>query len=71
MATDKTHLLTQWRKEKGLSMQALAERVDCVQSFISQIESGERHPSLKMAAKLSRETGIPIEVFAIQAEAAQ
>jgi transcriptional regulator with XRE-family HTH domain len=64
MATEKNHPLTLWRKEHGLSMQALAEKVECAQSFISQIEAWKRQPSLKTAAKFRRETGLPIEAFA-------
>jgi transcriptional regulator with XRE-family HTH domain len=65
--TEKQHPLTRWRKESRLPMQALADKVECAQSFISQIESGKRQPSLKMAAKFSRETGIPIEAFVKEA----
>jgi transcriptional regulator with XRE-family HTH domain len=63
MRTEKNHPLTIWRKENGLPMQALADKVECAQSFLSQIENGKRQPSLKTAAKLSKETGLPIEAF--------
>lgn len=71
MKIEKNHPLTIWRREKRLPMQELADKLECTQSFLSQIETGKRQPSLGMAAKLSRETGIPIEAFAIQTEAAQ
>jgi transcriptional regulator with XRE-family HTH domain len=71
MKIGKSHPLTLWRKENRLPMQELADKLDCTQSFLSQIETGKRQPSLGMAAKLSRETGIPMEAFAKQVEAAQ
>jgi transcriptional regulator with XRE-family HTH domain len=67
MAFPDNHPLRIRRKEIGLTMQALADRLDCTQSFLSQIENGKRLPSLGMAAKLSKETGLPIEAFAKEA----
>lgn len=71
--SDKTHPLYFWRKENGnRSLQSLADDIGCTQSFLSQLEAGKKQPSLKLAARLHRETGIPIEAFAKEeAEAAQ
>jgi transcriptional regulator with XRE-family HTH domain len=60
---EKTHPLFFWRKEKGKSLQALATDLECTQSFLSQIELGEKQPSLGMAARLQRVTGLPMESF--------
>lgn len=42
-----------YRKEKGLTLRELAERVGCSHSFISQVEKGMTVPSLSMIGKLA------------------
>ena len=62
--TEKTHPLYLWRKQNGdRSLQSLADEVDCTPSFLSQIELGEKQPSLSMAARLQRATGLPMDAF--------
>ena len=41
----------------------LAAQLGIVNSHISQIETGDRMPSLPLAIKLSKLTGIPVEDF--------
>jgi len=41
----------------------LAKQLDVTCTHLSMIESGKREPSLGLANKLSRMTGIPIEKF--------
>jgi transcriptional regulator with XRE-family HTH domain len=67
----KTHPVYLWRKSGGISQQALAAEIGCTQSFLSQIEAGERSPSLVMAARLKRATGLPFETFVKDAEVVQ
>lgn len=73
-----SHPLRDWRNKEGsfadrdgavVSQAELAEKVDVVPSQISQIETGHRCPSMGLAARLSRHTGIPIEAFAVFEEA--
>jgi len=47
------HNLKKWRKEKGLSQKALAERCEAAHSYIRQIESGKGHPSFIFIEKLA------------------
>jgi transcriptional regulator with XRE-family HTH domain len=62
--TEKTHPLFHWRKQHGdRSLQSLADEIGCTQSFLSQIELGEKQPSLGMAARLHRATELPMEAF--------
>ena len=70
------HPLEQWLEAEKLAgnrvrKRDLAARVDCSPSRITQILHYGSEPSLALAAKLSRETGIPIDKFVKQAEAAQ
>lgn len=58
------HILTAYRYENNLTLLELATRVGCKQPFLSMVERGLRSPSLRLANRISRETGIPIEVFA-------
>lgn len=70
--TEKTHRLFVWRKEHGnRSLQSVADAVGCTQSFLSQVETGQKQPSLTLAARLHRETGIPMDAFLRVAEAAE
>lgn len=60
---DKKHPLAFWRRTNERSLQSLASEIGCTQSFLSEVENGNRTPSLKMAARLNRATGVPIEAF--------
>lgn len=63
------HPLRVWRTRENKKLTEVAKAVGVVPSHLSQIENGSRSPSLALAAKLSRETDIPVEAFA-KAEAA-
>lgn len=67
-----THPLKAWRlrQEPKKTLAALALGVGVTASHLSEIENGNNEPSLELAVKLSRETGISIEMFASR-EAAQ
>lgn len=45
---------------------AFAAKVGCDRSMITKIRAGKATPSLRLAAAISRETGIPIEAFALE-----
>jgi transcriptional regulator with XRE-family HTH domain len=60
---DKNHPLASWRSNHKRSLQSLADEVGCTQSFLSEVENGNRTPSLKMAARLGQATGIPLDAF--------
>lgn len=69
---EKTHPLYHWRMQNGRkSLQALAELVDCTQSHLSEIENWNNDPSLDLTARLHRVTGLPMDAFVKQQEAAQ
>jgi transcriptional regulator with XRE-family HTH domain len=67
----KTHPVYLWRQASGVSQRSLADEIGCNQSFLSLIEAGERSPSLVMAARLKRATGLPLETFVKDSESAQ
>ncbi|MFE6858306.1 helix-turn-helix transcriptional regulator [Nocardia sp. NPDC057668] len=46
-------LIRRLRKERGLTQQTLADRVQCSRSLIQQIESGARIPQLSLRERLS------------------
>jgi transcriptional regulator with XRE-family HTH domain len=66
------HPLRAWRKENGKTLTALAgdERVGVTPSHLSQIETGIKEPSLDLAARLHRVTGIDMTKFLKAREAA-
>lgn len=70
-----THALEQWLKDKKDAGERvrkgdLAKTVDCSPARISQIVNGGV-PSLALASRLSKATGIPLDSFVKQDEAAQ
>jgi DNA-binding XRE family transcriptional regulator len=68
------HPLKRWRlrQEPIVPQQQLAEAVgEKSKTTISRIENWKRTPSLTLAAKLSERTGIPMDSFVKQDEAAQ
>ena len=52
------------RRERGMTQQALAERVGIRQSVISRIERGGGNPSLKTLERLAQGLGLRIELTA-------
>lgn len=41
------------REKEGISLRALGEKVGASHCFLSQIETGKRNPSIKLAKKLA------------------
>lgn len=66
-----THPLRAWRLKQGLTQEAAAAKLQLNEPTLSRYETGSRTPSLALAAKLSEKTGIPIDKFVRQAEAAE
>lgn len=63
------HALELWlteRKERGerITLRELAGKVDCSVGWLSDVINGNGVPSLKLARKLSAETGIPLDELA-------
>jgi transcriptional regulator with XRE-family HTH domain len=65
------HPLRVWRSCRGLTQEAAARELNLKKPTLSRYETGSRIPSLARAAKLSQKTGIPIDKFVAQAEAAE
>lgn len=68
-----SHPIREWRNKIGvfadrdgsvMRQEELATMVGVRSSHLSQIETGDRKPSLALAAKLSNLTGIPISDLA-------
>lgn len=49
-------MLKRWRADKALTQAALAEKLGCDNSTISQLEIGARLPSLQLAVVISEVT---------------
>lgn len=65
------HPLREWRKATETTLTVLAGEVDVTPSHLSEIERGRNDPSLALAARLSKRTGIPLDKFVKQSEAVQ
>ena len=59
------HPLRRFRlsRKPPLTLDRLAEQVDSTKATLARIELGTRTPSLRLAARLSEVTGLPIEKF--------
>lgn len=57
------HELRNWRKAEKITLKVLAGQVGVQASHLSEIERGQNTPSLQLAAKLSRISGVPLEAF--------
>ena len=55
--------LIDMRKAKGLKQNELAERCGIVKSALCMIESGQRDPSGKLAAKIASVLGFDMSLF--------
>lgn len=66
-----SHPLKQWREDRGLDQKAAAVVLQLKRPTLCRYETGARIPSLTQAAKLSEKTGIPIDKFVKQTEAAE
>jgi putative transcriptional regulator len=53
--------LEELRNQKGLSQQALAERVEVSRQTIISLEKGHYNPSILLAFRLARLFQIPVE----------
>jgi transcriptional regulator with XRE-family HTH domain len=62
-------LILDRRAEKGLSRQELAHLAGVSYPYLSQIETGDRQPSLKTMAKLAQALELPLETLASTAPA--
>lgn len=51
------------RKRKGFSQQELAKKSEVSQTYLSQIENGERNPTLEVLQKISVALDIPFPVL--------
>ncbi len=70
------HPLERWleaKKQAGEKVRKgdLAKQVNCSPARISQIVNNGGTPSLALASRLSKVTGIPLDKFVAQGEAAQ
>ena len=52
--------LTQYKEKKGLTGRELARELGISESYLSEVLSGQRSLSKKLAQKISGITGIPV-----------
>lgn len=65
------HPLRKWREDRELKQEDAAKLLGLNVPTLSRYETGARTPSLAQAAKLSEQTGIPLDKFVKQQEAAE
>ncbi len=58
-----TESLKFYRKKAGLSQQQLAEKCDIATNYLSEIERGQKFPSIELIERLSSALNIPAHLF--------
>lgn len=53
-----------WREHRGLSQSQLANRAGISKAYLSQIETGARHGSVRALKALARALDVPLDVLA-------
>lgn len=56
------------RNERRVSQEELAFRASIDRSYLSQIESGKRNPSLRLLAKIADSLGVKVARFLMEGE---
>jgi transcriptional regulator with XRE-family HTH domain len=56
-------LLRQVREEAGLSQEALAQRLQLTQGYVSKLESGEIRPDFVRVWQVCQAVGVPLRDF--------
>lgn len=56
-----TNNIRKFRKDHGLSQAELAEKLNVCQSMISQIENGERNPSVTLLFEMANVLGVSVD----------
>ena len=64
------HPLRHYRLRKGITLEALAQRVGTTRSWLSRIEGGKEQPSMSLVAKLKIVTNLSADDF-LQIERAE
>jgi transcriptional regulator with XRE-family HTH domain len=72
-ARSKAHLsyglaLRQFRAERGISQEELANLADLDRTYVSGVERGERNPTLASLLRLVKALDIPLSELALRAE---
>jgi transcriptional regulator with XRE-family HTH domain len=66
MARLRNHPLYHWRAQNGhMPLEAVASKVGCSQAHLSEIENGNNKPSLALAFRLHKMTGIDLADFVL------
>ncbi len=57
------HALFSWRTERGLTLDALAEKSGLSKAYLSQIESGKRAGTTKTMRAIAKALKVPLDVL--------
>ena len=57
-----------YRKEQGFSQQTLAEKCDIATNYLSEIERGQKFPSVEIIERLSQVLNTPANLFFMQSK---
>ena len=56
------HIISELRKDAGLSQSDLAKKIGCARSYISAIENGKQHISINVLCNIAAELGARVEI---------
>jgi plasmid maintenance system antidote protein VapI len=52
-----------WMERRGLNQRQASKIVEIDHTYLNHIVSGRRRPSLEVAVRVARKTGIPVEMW--------
>lgn len=58
--------LTTYFRESGDSQRAFAQRYARSQSWVSKVVNGDLEPGIRLALRISHDTGVPLESMAVR-----
>ncbi len=53
-----------WREHRGLTVEALAAIAGISKPYLSQIENGKRHGTMRVMTSIAKALGVPLDVLA-------
>lgn len=55
------HPIKVWRFSEGVTLESLSRRVRAAKSYLSELERWKKTPSLKLARRIAKETGLSLD----------
>jgi DNA-binding XRE family transcriptional regulator len=65
---DGEHIVKLWREHRGLTVEALATAAGISKAYLSQIENGKRHGTMRVMKVIAKVLDVPLDILATEEE---